>query len=425
MGLFNKVNQAYSLVFGSRERAFGVLSQINDAIGNPLFYNGGYNDAKEVVTPSTGEKIATVFNCINVIAQDVSRLPFRVRQFTEEGKIDHPDHAITRLINNQPNPYMSAYQFRYCMTFLGESRGNSYAWIERDGNNQPIALYPIDPDQVFTIKDPNLGMWFYQINGVIFNQSDIFHYKTMSLDGFNGISKIQWNAQLIGLKMKTHKYKSHIIGKSPAGYLSAKVSGKQAVDIAKGWTQKIETGEVPFLYGDVEYKHLMLSPEQTDIINSEKWTDTMTFGMWRIQPVMVSVHEDSNYSNAEQQNIIHAKYTLAAPIVAWEQEADRKLFSERNKTSKYPLYTKINIEGLLRGDTSAQIEMIRTMVTLGIWNQNDVLRLYDQRTVDGGDEYFIQGAMVKKSAAKTADDLLRNLDQDIQSWNGDIIKTQK
>lgn len=153
----------------------------------------------------------------------------------------------------------------------------------------------------------------------------------------------------------------------------------------------------------------------------------MTLGIYRMQPVMVSVHEDSNYSNAEQQNIIHAKYTLSAPIAAWEQEANTKLFSERNKTASAPFYTKININGLLRGDTTAQMEMIRTMVTLGIFNQNDVLGLMDMPKVDDGDDYYIQGAMIKKGAEPlppTSRDRLNDLDEQIRNWslNGKELK---
>lgn len=399
-----------------------------DVTGSNQYY-GGHNDAGENVSVTTGEKITTVFNSINVISQDMACLPFQVRQNTKEnGKVNHSDHPITRLINHRPNPYMNAYQFKYAMTFMGESRGNGYAWIERDGNGTPTALYPMSPDEVKTMKDPETGAWFYKIRGVVFPSYNIFHYRTFTTDGFNGISKIVWNAQNIGLKMKTHKYKSHIIGKTPAGYLSAKaLNSTQAGTVAEGWTQQIEGGKTPFLYGDVDYKHLMFSPEQTDIIASEKWTDTMTLGIYRMQPVMVSVHEDSNYSNAEQQNIIHAKYTLSAPIAAWEQEANTKLFSERNKTASAPFYTKININGLLRGDTTAQMEMIRTMVTLGIFNQNDVLGLMDMPKVDDGDDYYIQGAMIKKGTQPlppTSRDRMNELDEQIRNWslNGKELK---
>ena len=63
------------------------------------------------------------------------------------------------------------------------------------------------------------------------------------------------------------------------------------------------------------------------------------------------------------------------------------------------MFVKFNQWGKLRGDTAATNEMIRTNVSLGIWNANEVReKVYDMPIQEGGvgDIYYHQGAMMEK-----------------------------
>lgn len=385
----------------SKRSGIEILKNLSDSDGWRLL--GDDNEANEKVTPVTGAKITTVFSAINVISQDNAILPIQVKKDSNKGKKTVKNSHVYKLLNRRANPYMNAYHFRYVMNFLCESRGNSYAWIERDEMFNPIALWPINPSEVQRMKDPTSNTWVYIIRGVAFPDYDIFHLFTFTTDGYNGTSKITHNAQLIGLKIKTHRYKARSIGNQIPGYISSDGGNTTQIStIADDWKKRIEKGDTPFLLG-ADFKQLMFNPQQADIVLSDKWTDTMTLSIWRMQPVMVSIHEDSNYSNAEQQNIIHAKYTLSASITAWEQEINEKLFTERNKLSENPEYVKFNINGLLKGDTTTQMEVIRTMTTLGLWNAKRVMDLMDEPyPEEGGDDYYIQGAMVKKGSEESS-----------------------
>lgn len=396
MNIFQRVKAAFGLVF-----RYTIPDWLKTQAGFPYIY--GSNDAGEPVSSLNGERITTIFNAINVIAQDIATADIQISRKSQKGVEVLYNDPLERLLDQQPNPYMNAYQFKYVMTFLGESRGESYAWIERDGNYQPIALWPINPNYAEPMKDEFGNRWI-QINGVTFPYRDIFCYYTFTLDGFTGESKIVHNAQLIGLKMKTHRYKVNTIGTQVNGFLKGDVNETQATQIAKGWKDKTAKGETPFLFGkDIDYKQLMFTPEQTDIVTSEKWTDTMTLGIFRVQPVMVGNHENSNYSNAEQQSIIHTKYTLNAPKKAWEQEVFSKLISEREKARGK--YMRLSLDHLLEGDTATMMQKIQTLTTLGVWSANNVLDALKMPHQEGdeGDKYYIQGAMIEKGKEPTQD----------------------
>lgn len=425
MNFLQRITTSFQLLFNKR---YTIPEYLWPSIGIPFGY--GTNDAGEPVTVHSGEKITTVFNAINVIAQDIATADVRISRKGANGVEVLTNDPLEKLLDGQPNPYMNAYQFKYCMTFLGESRGESYAWIERDGNMRPVALWPLDPDQVVHMQDKKTGLRWFEIAGTTFSSRDVFCYYTFSIDGYCGYSKILWNAQNIGLKMKTHRYKNNVIGTQINGFLKGDVTSEQAKDIAKAWKDTTSKGNTPFLAGkDLDYKQLMFTPEQTDIVMSEKWTDTMTLGIFRVQPVMVGIHEDSNYSNAEQQSLNHVMFTLNAPRKAWEQECNSKLVSEREKMGSSPKYVQISFDHFLRGDNNSLMEKIRTMVTLGIWNADRVLdELGEPHQEEGGEKYYIQGAMIEKGTQPEGDQgerMMREINQIIKKYqsNGQRLHT--
>jgi HK97 family phage portal protein len=389
-GIWKRIKVASNVLFRNTEAlTFTNFQEFSSWFGSDNMTDSGY-----LVTAEKGSKITTVFSCINVISQDIGSMPVDVRQQTDKGRVKIKN-SIYRLLHNQANPYMTAYHFKYAMTFLGESLGQSFAYIERNESFEPINLWIIDPYKV-SIWNEGLD-WYYLVNGVRFETYDIIHYRSFTRDGVNGISKIQWNAEIMGLKLKQNNFKAKTLGNRPPGYLTGSVTIEQKNDIIKSWKENSNSGGTPFLIGQVDYKQLMLDSKAADIVNSEKWTDVTTLGIWRMQPSMISNHERSTFTNSEQQDLAHVKYTLMPIITVWEQECNMKLFTERNKLSENPVYVKFNTNTLLRGDIEARVKYYQFMRTNGVMSANEIRMLEDMELQDdeNGNKYFIQGAMIE------------------------------
>ncbi|GAH23878.1 unnamed protein product, partial [marine sediment metagenome] len=69
------------------------------------------------------------------------------------------------------------------------------------------------------------------------------------------------------------------------------------------------------------------------------------------------------YSSIEALSIDFVRYTLTPYIVNIEQELDRKLFRENEQDNHY---VKINVEGLLRGDSSSRANFYKQMIDMGV-----------------------------------------------------------
>ena len=398
---------------------------------NDWFSGNTENDTDINVTSELGSKMGTVWGCLNILSQDTATLPCQVRQKTEDGK-EVITNNITKLLNKKPNRYENAWQFMYGMVFFGEGWGNSYAYIFRNERNEPTELVRLAPWSV----EPKVieGDLFYQVDGGKWTipARDIIHYRSFILDDVKGISKIEYNANLIGLKKKQDQYAGRTTNTKIPGYLYAEnATSEQENDIKVAWNAAVRGDNIsgtPFLKGGVKYEQLMISPEASEIVALTEWTDTQTIGLWRIQPSMLSNHKNSNYSNAEQQALNHVKFTLQPILTCLEQEFNEKLFSERNKQSKSPQYVKFNMHGLLRGDIQAQTAYLQAQRTSGIINADEWRALDDrpkQKDSKGntgiGEKYLVQGAMVDIESIDSSIETEQRAKQEIEG----ILKKYK
>ena len=370
------------------------------------FLGGGKEeDSGEVVTSETSTRLNTVFNCLNLLSQDIATISKQWRKDTSEGK-EVLKGTIHRLLNLKPNQWENAYHFWYGMIFVGEGWGNSYAYIaERDSKGYASKLIRIKPWLVqVEIVD---GELFYIVdNKVVIPSYDMFHYRSMVVGDPIGVNKIEYNAKTIGLKTKQQKYASRSVGNKPPGILFQKGTDQNIrAENQKIWNAQVSGDNIagtPVLTGDLDYKALMMSPEATELIAQMNMTDEYIAGLWRIQPAMLSRHEKSNYNVVEQQNIIHVKYALRPIIVNMEQEISNKLFPSKNELSESPEYVKFNLKSLLRGDTKTQTEFYRFLRSEGVANADEIRAWEDmspQLNENGkpgiGKKYFIQGAMIE------------------------------
>lgn len=344
-------------------------------------------------------KISAVYTCLNILGETFGSLPFDVKQDTKTGRVTRKDHPVYKLIHDRPNPFTSAFDFWSTLVKLIKGWGNAYARIQRS-NGLPIALWILHPSDVRILK--HKSAIYYQIisTSEILAHTELLHFKNFSLDGIEGLSAIDENRLTVGHAKKLKEYNSSLVGNRPYGYLSADAPPKdpnQKENVKKMWggdKQPVDkVGEIPLLYGGVKFNPLTLPADAVAYIESSDLTEQEIYGIFRIPPTLGQNYKRATFSNAEQQDLVFSKYSLATRT-GIEQECNAKLFSEDNYNSGEPLYTKFNLKGILAGDIKTRKEFYQSMITLGVFSQNNVLDLEDMERFEGGDRRYIQGAMV-------------------------------
>lgn len=391
-------------LLGNVERA----APLNDPnLLQAIFGSSVFLPGSPTVTESSALRLTAVYNCLNVLGETIGALPCDVKRQTSRGAEKQYNHPVYRLVHTRPNPYTTAFDFWKAMEILCRAWGNSYAMIMRNGANDPISLWLLMPWQTQIIKRGD-GTFFYMNNGATLYPTDVIHFKNFSLDGICGISTIKQNAMTVAHGIKLQQYNTTIINSRPPGYLTAASKPKDAnqkENIKRMWTRPDEgttepiTG-IPLLYGGIEFKALPLPAEDVAYIDSVKANKTDICGMFRVPPTLIQDYTSVTWNNAEQQNIVYVRYTVIPMITPKEQELTEKLFPEANKLSHEPLEVRFNVRGLLQGDLKAQQEFFHALITDAVLTPNQVLELLDMPTYEGGDEHYIQGAMVPVSMLK-------------------------
>lgn len=376
---------------------FEKRSFVSDLILKGVFHNDVTHKG-EIIDTERGSRIDAVFISVNTIAREVASTPIDIIKNTSKGK-EKQRNGIYRLLAIRPNRNMSAINFWYTVLWNYLTYGNSYNLIRRDGNLTPIEILPLHPRDVKVQRTG--GDVFYVVKDQVIPSRDILHFKQYTIDGIQGISPIEYNQSVLTHKVNQQDFSNNSIGKKPTGFISGELSEEQLNQLGKNWTGRVAKGEMPVINGaDAKFNALTISPNEAQFLETSKYTDQKVYAIYNLPPTFAQDYGDGVKANAEQQALTLIKHTLITHYMIIEQECDEKLFPESNKSKENPLFVKFNQWGKLRGDTSATNEQIRTNVTLGIWNADDVRdKIYDmEKQPDGlGETFFIQGAMVDKS----------------------------
>src|SRR5688572_26363440 len=98
-----------------------------------LFGGGAITDAGIHVTQENAMEFSAVFAAVNMIANDVAKLPLNLMKRRQEGGSDHyVDSKLYHLLKNEPNPEMSAMTMRRTQIAHALTCHGGYAEIQRD-----------------------------------------------------------------------------------------------------------------------------------------------------------------------------------------------------------------------------------------------------------------------------------------------------
>jgi HK97 family phage portal protein len=364
------------------------------------------------VSPASGQRLSLVYSCLNVLGETRGAVPFQVKRYGPNGSENAYDHPVYRLIHDRPNPFMTAFSFWSTVEKLKHIHGNAYALIDRDAAYEPSALYLVDPTAV-AVDLTQSGEVYYKYYDKRIRHTDILHFKNYSVDGYCGVSTITANSLSVGLGLKLKHYNSTLIGNRPPGYLTGP---KPKDELQKGqqkglWNKQLgpegqsesfkadtirtnSFGDIPYLYGGVEFKAMTLPADQAAYIAGTELNDRDILGMFRMPPTMVSIYKDAPYNSSEQQDIAFAKYTLASSK-EYEQECTEKLFPTSNQRREKSYYCQFNLNGLLRGDLKTRQAFYTGLFNIAAITPNQICEFEDLPTYGpDGDKHYVQGALV-------------------------------
>lgn len=381
----------------------------------------GKADSGENVNERSAMQIATVYACVRLLAETVAGLPLHLYRKTnnnELGKERAEDHPLYKLLYRLPNPEMTSFSFRETMMTHLLLWGNAYAQVIRDGRNNILQLYPLQPDQMEVDRDKQ-GRIIYiyraysdEVPGtenkeIIFRQDQIFHIPGLGFNGLIGFSPIAMMKNALGTTMAVEKYGSAFFknGAQPAGVLEHPGVLKSPERIRQNWSDVYggpgNAHKVAVLEEGMTYKPISLPPEDSQFLSTRQFGVNEICRIFRVPPHMVQDLSHATFSNIEHQSIDFVVHTLTPWLVRWEQSIIKDLLLSNEQDVYFP---KFNVDGLLRGDYQSRMQGYATGIGNGFLSPNDVHRLENMDLIPaekGGDSYYLNGGYVRLEDVQT------------------------
>ena len=385
-------------------------------LGGGSSFLWGSSSSGKVVNEKTAMQMTAVYSCIRILSEAIAGLPLFVYQYGSDGsKEKYLDHPLWRVLHDEPNPEMTSFVFRETMMNHLLLTGNAYAQIIRNARGEVVALYPLMPDRINVDRDSQ-GRLYYRYrrsiddapevgknkqSDVILAPSDVLHILGLGFDGLVGYSPITMAKNAVGLAIAAEEYGAKFFanGAAPSGVLEHPGTIKDPERIRQSWQSTFggssNSNKIAVLEEGLKYTPIAISPEQAQFLETRKFQINEIARIFRVPPHMLADLEKSSFSNIEQQSLEFVKYTLDPWVIRWEQAINKSLLLESEKND---VFTKFNVDGLLRGDYASRMTGYATARQNGWMSANDIRQLenLDRIPVElGGDLYLINGAMTK------------------------------
>ena len=360
-----------------------------------LTYNsfGGYSASQALQS-------SAVYRCVEVISDSIAQLPLEPFKVDSRGyKVKFTSHPSYKLLNKEPNNRMTRFTFIKTLIVSMLLKGNAYAYIERDGKGDAVALYYI-PSDLVTIRQPQTlkDDISYTVTGMkgMVESCNMIHLLNFSYDGITGISTLQNARRTLGLATEAENHAEGFFkgGANLAGVLKVQSSlttqQKQALKTSWQSAFNASTGTpngVAVLEGNMDFEPITISPSDSQLLETRQFNVVDICRFFGVSPVKAFDLSNSSYSTIEATELAFLTDTLSPLLEKIEQEFERKLYKPSEKDS---IDVRFNTSVLLRADKQSLANYYNTLFNNGVMSINEIRRELDLEATDGGDAHFVQ-----------------------------------
>lgn len=398
MGIWQRLKAA---VYGPSESVGQHDSWLVRAIG------GGKTKAGVQVSEWTALQLPVVYAAVGIIADTLAQLPLNLLRKTAKGSEVADDLPLYQVLHDQPNEHMSSFVWRNTTQHHVLLWGNGYAEIEQNNAGEAVGLWPLLPDRTRPRKNDAGDLLFRtSIDGVQYElpADRVLHIPAMGFDGYIGYSPVSLARQAIGLGLAMEEFGAKFFANDAksGGFLlhPGRLSTQAQANLGAGDKEKdgsprgalerqggLENAHrVKVLEEGMKFVPTTIPPEDAQFLGSREMQIAEIARLYRVPLILLNSHEKSTSwgSGIEQLMIGFVVWTIQPWLVRWEQELNRKLFTEAQREAGY--FVKFNHNALLRGDMAARSQFYESGIRSRWLLPNEVREKEDLNRIEGGDE---------------------------------------
>lgn len=317
---------------------------ISSVVSFPQDFLGAFglppSESGAIVNEFSAMQIAAYFACIRVISDAVGTLPLNVCERMPDGSERACwTHPLFAMLHTQPNPEVSAADFRQAAQSHILLTGNSYAEIVWNNAGQPSALYLRSPFATFPYRT-QAGQLIYKTHDDpsgaerTLLAEDVLHVKGLGIDSLVGLSPVKYYArEILGVEISAQSYSANFFKNqaTPSGYLqspSANMKKDQKLQALNSWMQAHSRGNSHMpavLEAGWKWENTGVNPEESQLIELRQLDRAQICSIFGVPEHMAGGQEDAK-ANIEQKALEFLTMTLKPWLRKWEQAINMKLF---------------------------------------------------------------------------------------------------
>jgi len=373
---------------------------------DPAGWSVGSTWAKVSVGEQTQMRIAAAFSAIRLIAETVGTLPLHLYRKTDQGRVRATDHPAYDLVRYQPNPNMTAAEWKEAMAVSLATLGQSYNYVGRfESTGRIFSIQPVHKSRCRPEVKPD-GKVIYHYTTLQGRQIALQRQDVCPIRGFGNVGDLEGlaphhtHAESLALTQAVEKYASQFFGSGarPHGVLltelsdaSAQKAPEEVERIRSKFMQRVREawtdGLLPVLPRGLKYQPIATNNNDAQFIETRKLQIAEIARIYRVPLHMLMEMDKASYNNSEQANKHFLDYTLMPYLVRIEQGLGSSLLTPAER--REGLYFEFDTKHLLRGDSTQRAQFYVSMRTAGAMTQNEIRELENMDTREGADDLHV------------------------------------
>lgn len=364
-------------------------------------------------TVGVGDALSSsaVWAAVRYLSSVLSTLPLEVyRDLPGRGRERATDMALYRALHDQPNPLMTSVEIREATLFSLLLRGNAFWEIDAQ-NDGGLHLWPLRTSWMEFVPDPRSRSirYLYTVPGMgprSLLGHQLVHFRGPSPDGLLGYQPVSLHRETISQDLDAREYAGRFFGNdsTPRGYLAtdSTLSDEAQKRLKAAWESAhrgLENAHRIAVFEEgIKFHAMGVSPEDAQLLDTRKFSVAEVARVFGVQP-----HKIGDLSNATFSNIEHQAIESVTDVLApWAKRLEQRL--EASLVTVPGISIEHQLQGLLRGDSTARREFYASAIQNGWMTVNEARALENLNPVDGGDTHYIQSNLAPLVQEETAND---------------------
>lgn len=365
-------------------------------------------------------RVATAWRCVSLISGAVAGLPIDLmRRVDERTRVPAENSPLREILTVRPNKWQTAPEFMRLMMVWLLLRGNAYALKVRT-LDRLVGLLPLHPDRMTVEQNDDLSLTYkYRRKDgqvVTLAQTDVLHFRGMSLDGVTGLSVLSYARETFGLALDAETANANLY-KNGAFVTGALRHPQKLSEAAYGrLRQSLDTksgadaaGQSLILEEGMEWQSIGMTAQDAQFLELRLFTAGDVALFFGVPPFLVNATEKATSwgTGLAQQKLAFYQFTLNEHLTALKSALRRDVLP----ANEPDLYVWFDEKGFMRSDFDTMLKSFAVSIQWGVLSPNDCRALLDLPPRDGGDVYLTPinmttdpEAAAQQSAAEATND---------------------